>query len=644
MADAGQAAQVGAPLPPHAETCSQVKMDVRVRLSIGRLIEVSLQGQTFTADLRMEASWVDPDIVTHLRKHTPRALPDEKALTSAWAADNLTPVQENSTETDQLTGCLRFKPLKGFEESSGFEDCDFFAPRLAFRNCVEMTNSRQWYTLYAVKGEEHPIVCLRWDFTGKFQEIFELRQFPMDVQALTMELCSYWEVDRESKYRVNLFKNQSSRYKSFVNTKSFVQQSEYSLSDRLRFKEDRSDPAESSSNKTYPLLNISMLVQRHVTYWVLNVVTPLFIITSCLFVSYATPYTEFADRCSMTLTLLLAMVAFKYVISEKLPPISYATLIDFYVLFCFVVAFLIILLQGLAAVEIVNEVVLLVPIEEGNVAWRAPDTNFLFALPHSRTAQVPFYLVLMSSIFLGLHVLGLFAWFAVWWWRHHRFDSLPTNVVWIGPVRWKDGERKRAEAELRGKVCKQLWPMEASDETLSNSAKEHTEEKFSSSSKDVLAVYLWKAEEAKGILWHGPLKDAEDAGDEKATRATAGRVSRVLRWFQSSFAREPEPYSGTRDFAVIAFRRAEDAARLIRKHHELDVLSYDKYHHLIVPEQDQETTDTMKPRRTIRMELLNPSWRVLSQRRGRLLSQKKRKLASARPHCRGASSTVNPDA
>ena len=48
------------------------------------------------------------------------------------------------------------------------------------------------------------------------------------------------------------------------------------------------------------------------------------------------------------LTALLAMVAFKYVISEKLPNISYATLIDFYVLLCFHSAFLIIILQMLS--------------------------------------------------------------------------------------------------------------------------------------------------------------------------------------------------------------------------------------------------------------------------------------------------------
>ena len=77
----------------------------------------------------------------------------------------------------------------------------------------------------------------------------------------------------------------------------------------------------------------------------LNVGFPLFIVTTSLFVSFAVPVEEFADRCSITMTLLLAMVAFKYIISEKLPSISYATLIDVYVLFSFTAAFIVIILQ-----------------------------------------------------------------------------------------------------------------------------------------------------------------------------------------------------------------------------------------------------------------------------------------------------------
>ena len=41
------------------------------------------------------------------------------------------------------------------------------------------------------------------------------------------------------------------------------------------------------------------------------------------------------DRLSITLTLVLTAVAYKYVIAQQLPAISYLTLMDKYVLFSF---------------------------------------------------------------------------------------------------------------------------------------------------------------------------------------------------------------------------------------------------------------------------------------------------------------------
>jgi len=53
----------------------------------------------------------------------------------------------------------------------------------------------------------------------------------------------------------------------------------------------------------------------------------------------------------------LAMVAFKYIVSGKLPDINYATWIDYYVLFCFVVEFLVVGLQFCSAIGFIDETV-----------------------------------------------------------------------------------------------------------------------------------------------------------------------------------------------------------------------------------------------------------------------------------------------
>ena len=55
------------------------------------------------------------------------------------------------------------------------------------------------------------------------------------------------------------------------------------------------------------------------------------------------PPGEFADRMSVTMTLLLTSVAFKLVTSEWVPKISYQTLLDYYNLLCILVLMTIVL-------------------------------------------------------------------------------------------------------------------------------------------------------------------------------------------------------------------------------------------------------------------------------------------------------------
>ena len=92
--------------------------------------------------------------------------------------------------------------------------------------------------------------------------------------------------------------------------------------------------------------------------------------TSSSFASYGVKPEELSDRCSITVTSLLAMVAFKYIISSKLPDINYPTLIDYYVLLCFVIDFLVVLLQVLSALGIIEE-----PVYQYQVCRNVNTTN-----------------------------------------------------------------------------------------------------------------------------------------------------------------------------------------------------------------------------------------------------------------------------
>jgi hypothetical protein len=104
----------------------------------------------------------------------------------------------------------------------------------------------------------------------------------------------------------------------------------------VRFIEDSTDQSESASGRTYPRLEISSLVRRKTGYWALNILLPMFFITCISFTFLSIPAQDISGRSSVVLTTLLTTVAFKFIIADKLPNISYLSLIDFYLLFCII--------------------------------------------------------------------------------------------------------------------------------------------------------------------------------------------------------------------------------------------------------------------------------------------------------------------
>lgn len=290
--------------------------EVRVRIDVKRVLGINLVEHTFKAHFKLEASWLEPDMVgIDLDKHP-------------WDSDA-------DTVKLQQVGHLVLKDC-----TEGGVQRNFFAPRLSVRNQVETCSEMMWYTIYENKDNmaAGPVVCLRWEVVGTFQELYELRLFPMDAQDLHLDLLT-------GRENVSLVRNNSGLYRSMCNVTNFTLASEYVLSDRVQFKETMTNAEESAAHLQYSLLSIAVHVDRKSSYWMLNVVLPMAIITGCAFASFVVPQADIADRCSITLTMLLAQVAYKYLIGEKLPNLGYATLIDMYVLFCFIVTFAVVTTQ-----------------------------------------------------------------------------------------------------------------------------------------------------------------------------------------------------------------------------------------------------------------------------------------------------------
>ena len=212
-------------------------MQVRVRTNVKKVINIDLQAQTFTAFVKFEASWIDPE----LQEVADRIKVHVSELTVDWK------------NTNQSLGKLII--------TDDAERKELFTPRLRLQNLIskDADSEMKWFEFYASDGP--PIICFRWEIKGVFQEAMELQMFPFDSQYLSMELVAGWD-KTDKKYGVVLVKNQNKRYKSLCQKTGFVQNSEYHLHDRIDFVSKFTNPSESSSDKEYALLCCSMLVER----------------------------------------------------------------------------------------------------------------------------------------------------------------------------------------------------------------------------------------------------------------------------------------------------------------------------------------------------------------------------------------------
>jgi hypothetical protein len=87
--------------------------------------------------------------------------------------------------------------------------------------------------------------------------------------------------------------------------------------------------------KTASQLNISLRVQRKASYYLINVALVMLLICSFSFCAWSCHPADVGGRHEVDFNLILTAVAFKLVLTSMLPPVSYVTLLDMYVMSCF---------------------------------------------------------------------------------------------------------------------------------------------------------------------------------------------------------------------------------------------------------------------------------------------------------------------
>ena len=416
--------------------------EVRIRAKVYRVHDVDLVKQTFTVQLQLEASWIERELKEMAQK--------APLLTSSRA--DCVRILVNKDRTNQYTGKLYcFLPTETDEERRKAKESAkrFWAPRLSFHNIIKVEDEEKWYRFYDKHRDDAsnpPIVCFMWKFIGTFSNPMALVSFPLDFQILTMRLVSGYEHERvgrqdtddrrsrtvsesdvERAKQVRLVKNQNRHYASNLCTDTFLQEHEYKLYPRLKFVSGETRAENSASDYVYPQLEIQMRVRRYPWNWLFNVVFPLFVLQGSFVTSYAIE-TGLADRAGVTITLFLAIIAFRYVVTENLPRISYATLIDLYVLSSFILAALIITDQTCQGIGLCEER----RINLVNVSGRR-----LHSHAHSPAeVEVSATLIYVLCLWLSSHGLIALAILAraIYFYQDEERWLLPEKSLWIGSL------------------------------------------------------------------------------------------------------------------------------------------------------------------------------------------------------------------
>ncbi|CAE7380348.1 unnamed protein product [Symbiodinium sp. CCMP2592] len=279
--------------------------------------------------------------------------------------------------------------VKKFLENIQKSDCAG-ADRIVVENMVDPLEGPPFKPWLSEREEDGKITfTLSWRIVGEFGESLELHDFPFDCQDFTVTLC-FFRACKRDELQVRFIDAEASR----VPLRVFSLENTWNRPHRLIIGPSFSDPRDNCKGAVFPLLHVTVQMQRVPKYYFLNIVVPM-----CSIVAMSACYTqikatEIADRLSTSLTLVLTAVAYKYLVAQMVPAIGYSTWLDWYVLMCWFFLAGIVLenclaLKNFHRTEFIWQVVLYSSFAMGNIwfakrAWDVYRAQRTKLSPHGR--------------------------------------------------------------------------------------------------------------------------------------------------------------------------------------------------------------------------------------------------------------------
>ena len=316
---------ISASAADNTNTTKPPKTDGPTEVSISFLLldipQIDVKRDSFTVEGLLYAGWHD----------------ERLAFDTASLVTQDEPTVDDDLEGRQLsTGQMRseIEPnfiLQGVKSYSGkaalrvLEE-EIWAPQF------ELVNSRgemrrNYYT--TVRIYQDGFVEYEERFNVTLGTAMDLRKFPFDIHVLPIRISTFDYDSRQVTFK-QVRTNASPDFKISGWTLNQIMgttktETAYGI-----------DPANSESDFLYPIAEIGVRVSRNWGDYILRILVPLFLIVCASWSVFWLEKGSIDIQMGISFTVLLTVVAFNFLISESLPPISYMTFIDTIILLSYV--------------------------------------------------------------------------------------------------------------------------------------------------------------------------------------------------------------------------------------------------------------------------------------------------------------------
>jgi hypothetical protein len=218
-------------------------------------------------------------------------------------------------------------------DSPGFRSASWY-----WHKQVDFPNAKD-YTIHERKIREIDGTDLNFSLrlTGTFYQCFSLEDYPFDFQSL--EVVFEMKCAAEGPAPVVLRVPDKVDYDAGVDIESFHHYNVWCLASQLEVLETSTgmlsnDP---KKQKTYAAIASSAQIVRLCTFHVVNILMPIAMFSILtIFPHFFISADLVFDRVTVSVTLLLTSAAYKFVISNLIPLVSYLTFLDRYMMSIFI--------------------------------------------------------------------------------------------------------------------------------------------------------------------------------------------------------------------------------------------------------------------------------------------------------------------